>query len=189
MLEPLPQVPTSFSGHFLMWGGMWQRRVDSVCPAWSWPWRRPQRGETLTIFPWLKGEMETVFPMRERSCCISIVHVFSLLHIHSFPSHSHLSLLISSTDVSELLSYLEDEHFTLLLAGNHRRPCSSLHSTPCQHLCYRIVCFAKPCTGHLTCWHNEFLYRMAFQNGISVKSTVTHHLKTHTGSKFCLSQV
>lgn len=133
--------------------------------------------------------MDTVFPMRKRSWCISAVHVFSLLHIHSFPGHSYLFLLISSTDVSELLSHLEEEHFPLLLAGNYRRPCSSLHSTPCQHLCYRLVYFARPSTGHLTCWHNEFLYRIDFQNGIFVKSTVTNCLKTHMGSKFCLSQV
>lgn len=189
-----PQVPTSFAGSVLMQEGMWQRKVDSVCPVWSWPQRRPQREEAYTVFQWLKGEMETIFPMRERSCCIATVHIFSLLHIHSLllarkGGHGHLFLLISSTAVSELSSPLGDEHFTLLLAGHHRRPCSSLHSTPCQHLCYGLLYFAKLCTGHLTCWHNEFLWRMAFQNGIFVKSTVTNHLKTHMGSKFCLSQV
>lgn len=70
VLVPIPQVPTSFTGSFLMWEGMWQRKVDSVCPVWNWPWRRPQREEAEAVFPRLKGEMETVFPMRERSCCI-----------------------------------------------------------------------------------------------------------------------
>lgn len=58
--------------------------------------------------------METIFLKRERSCCTLTVHIFILLHIYFFPDHSHLFSLVSSTDVSELLSPLGNEHFTLL---------------------------------------------------------------------------
>ena len=66
-----------------------------------------------------------------------------------FPGCSHLLSLVSSTGVSESLSPLGDEGFTLLWAGNQKRPHSSLRSTPCWHLFYGLVCFTKPCTAHL----------------------------------------
>lgn len=145
----------------------------------------------LDSLPMTKGrDRNNLLKERERGPpAFLAMHVFILSYIHFFPGHSHFFSLVSSTDVSELLSPLGDEHFTLLSAGDQRRPRSFSHSTPCPHLFYGLVYFAQPCTGHLVCWHNEFLWRMAFQNDISVKSAVASRLKIHMGSKFCLPRV